>query len=142
MAGSFGYELDLNRLPEEEKEQVIQQVEDYKKYYDLIHEGDYYRLQAPGKGNFTAWSFVSRDRSRVLFNLVMTHARANDKAVHVRFRGLDENRRYRLPANEAMPGPVKADRVLTGAALIHAGLTLQPAGGEYRAVQFELTAED
>lgn len=47
MAGSFGYEMDLNLLTEDEKEAVKAQVEDYKKYYDLIHNGDYYRLTSP-----------------------------------------------------------------------------------------------
>ena len=35
MAGTFGYELDLNLLTEEEKEMVKQQIQDYKKYWNL-----------------------------------------------------------------------------------------------------------
>lgn len=80
MAGSFGYELDLNTLPQEEKEEVRKQVSDYKKYYELIHRGDYYRLNAPGDGKeFVAWAFVSEDKKQVLVNLVVTHTRANSK---------------------------------------------------------------
>ncbi len=76
MAGSFGYEMDLNLLTEDEKEAVKAQVEDYKKYYDLIHNGDYYRLASPqGDSGFTAWQFVSGDKTRTLLNLVITHVR-------------------------------------------------------------------
>ncbi len=41
MAGSFGYELDLNKVSDEEKEEVKAQVENYKKYWDLLHNGLY-----------------------------------------------------------------------------------------------------
>src|SRR5699024_6079733 len=39
MAGSFGYELDLSLLSEEEKEAVKEQISSYKKYWNLIHNG-------------------------------------------------------------------------------------------------------
>ena len=32
MAGTFGYELDPKKLSEQEKEEVRQQIQDYKKY--------------------------------------------------------------------------------------------------------------
>ena len=37
MAGSFGYELDLNTLSEEEKLEVAKQIRTYKEYQPLIH---------------------------------------------------------------------------------------------------------
>ncbi len=36
MAGTFGYELDLNKMTEEEKVEVKRQIEVFKQYYDLI----------------------------------------------------------------------------------------------------------
>ena len=36
MAGSFGYELDLNQLDQNEKEKVAEQVKAYKEYQELI----------------------------------------------------------------------------------------------------------
>lgn len=44
MAGSFGYELDLNLLTEEEKEQVREQIKNYHRFEMLIRQGRYYRL--------------------------------------------------------------------------------------------------
>ena len=41
MAGSFGYELDLNLLTDEEKNEVKKQIQTFKKYYHLTHEGEY-----------------------------------------------------------------------------------------------------
>ena len=37
MAGTFGYELDPAKLSEEEKTQIRGQIEEFKKYYDVIH---------------------------------------------------------------------------------------------------------
>ena len=133
MAGSFGYELDLNTLPEEEKEQVKKQVADYKKYYELVHQGDYYRLNAPGDGKeFVAWSFVSADKKQALFNLVITHVRANNKPIFVKLKGLDASAKYRL----------EDGRVISGSALMNAGISIPSVSGEFRAIQFELKAEE
>lgn len=58
MAGSFGYELDLNQLSEEEKTVVAKQVTHYKEYQSLIYNGDYYRLANPFEDGMSAWSWI------------------------------------------------------------------------------------
>ena len=131
MAGSFGYEMDLNLLTEDEKEAVKAQVEDYKKYYDLIHNGDYYRLTSPqGDSGFTAWQFVSGDKTRTLLNLVITHVRANAPDLWFKLRGLDPEKRYRLEEN---------GRIYSGSALMNAGISIPMIMGDYPAVQRVLT---
>ena len=47
MAGSFGYELDLNLLSDAEKQAVTEQIQQFKAYGPLIHNGRYYRLTNP-----------------------------------------------------------------------------------------------
>lgn len=131
MAGSFGYEMDLNLLTEDEKEAVKAQVEDYKKYYDLIHNGDYYRLASPqGDSSFTAWQFVSGDKTRTLLNLVITHVRANAPDLWFKLRGLDPEKRYRLEED---------GRIYSGSALMNAGISIPMIMGDYPAVQMVLT---
>lgn len=134
MAGSFGYEMDLNLLTEDEKEAVKAQVEDYKKYYDLIHNGDYYRLTSPqGDSGFTAWQFVSGDKTRTLLNLVITHVRANAPDLWFKLRGLDPEKRYRLEEN---------GRIYSGSALMNAGISIPMIMGDYPAVQMEFKEID
>ena len=131
MAGSFGYEMDLNLLTEDETEAGKAQVEDYKKYYDLIHNGDYYRLTSPqGDSGFTAWQFVSGDKTRTLLNLVITHVRANAPDLWFKLRGLDPEKRYRLEEN---------GRIYSGSALMNAGISIPMIMGDYPAVQMVLT---
>lgn len=131
MAGSFGYEMDLNLLSPDEKEVVKEQVEDYKKYYDLIHNGDYYRLVSPqGDSDFIAWQFVSGDKAKTLVHVVITHVRANAPDLWFKLRGLAPEKCYRLEEN---------GRIYSGSALMNAGISIPMVMGDYPAVQMELT---
>lgn len=69
--GTFGYELDLNLLSEEELKQVKEQVAFMKKYRKLIQvDGDFYRLLSPFKGNETAWMVVSQDKKQAIAGIL------------------------------------------------------------------------
>ena len=71
MAGTFGYELDISRMSEEEKREVAGQVAVYKRNYALINQGDYYRLSdVMAQSDYAAWMFVSPERDQALFSFV------------------------------------------------------------------------
>ena len=130
MAGSFGYELDLNLLSEEEKEEVKQQIEDYKKYWNLIHNGTYYRLHNPLTNHeLAAWEFTSEDKNECLLNIVTLTTHANAPVNYVKCKGLHPDKMYR---NE------KDNQIYNGNALIHAGLPIAIEPGEYRGIQIHL----
>ena len=130
MAGSFGYELDLNLLSEEEKEEVKQQIEDYKKYWNLIHNGTYYRLHNPLTNHeFAAWEFTSEDKNECLLNIVTLTTHANAPVNYVKCKGLHPDKMYR---NE------KDNQIYNGNALMHAGLPIEIEPGEYRGIQIHL----
>lgn len=131
MAGSFGYEMDLQKLSEEEKQQVTEQVERYKSVYDLVHKGDYYRLTAPGEKDFMAWEFVDENHREALLNVVVTGAEGNPLSRWVRLKGLCEDARYRLEDGS----------VISGSALMSAGLPLPLGLKEYEAWQIRLVME-
>ncbi len=130
MAGSFGYELDLNLLSEEEKEEVKQQIEDYKKYWNLIHNGTYYRLHNPLTNHeLAAWEFTSEDKNECLLNIVTLTTHANAPVNYVKCKGLHPDKMYR---NE------KDNQIYNGNALMHAGLPIAIEPGEYRGIQIHL----
>ncbi len=106
MAGTFGYELDLTRLTDEEKEEVRAQIKEYKENYDLIQKGDYYRLTDPETGGqYQAWEFVQEDRARALVCAVALRANPNGPASVVRLKGLDSEGIYEVEG-KAYPGDV------------------------------------
>ena len=129
MAGSFGYELDLCRLTEEEKQQVKRQIEEYHKYWDVIHNGDYYRLTNPMEQDVAAWQFVREDKRESLIQVVMQNTHGNPVVPYVKAAGLDPEKRYR----EEDTGVV-----YTGAALMYGGIPVPQRAGEYLAYRMYL----
>ena len=74
MSGTFGYELNLMKLSEEEKQEIREQIAEYKSYASIIQNGLYYRLSNPTTEEICAWEFVHTDekeQSKVLLNIVM-----------------------------------------------------------------------
>lgn len=131
MAGSFGYELDLNKVSDEEKEEVKTQIADYKKYWDLMHNGLYYRLTDADKSKkIAAWSFVSRDKAETLVNIVTVDSFCNSPVPFVRVKGLDADATYVDEATGAE---------YSGQGLDQIGLPVPLKFGEYNAYQIHLT---
>ena len=137
MTGAFGYELDPAQLTQEEKTQIRQQIARYRRWQDLIREGDYYRLRQGEP--FTAWQTVSEDKAETLLSLVLTQPASNPKPLHLRLKGLDPKANYVLETAEfygcAPALPHAKDRVFTGAALMYGGYTLPILLGDYPSVQ-------
>ena len=129
MAGSFGYELDLNQLSESEKEAVRNQIKRFKAYGPLIHSGTYYRLSDPMTENYALWSFVSEDQSEVLVHGMIFAARANTLRYRVRLRGLHPEKKYCLEGT---------GEVYSGAALMQGGILLPGSWGDYTPVELHL----
>ena len=94
--GTFGYELDLNHISENEFEDVKQQIKFVKHYRQLLQFGTFYRLISPFETNLNAWMVVSRDRSQALVGVYTMHASVNGLQGRVRLRGLDKDRQYHI----------------------------------------------
>ncbi len=130
MAGSFGYELDLNLITEEEKELVRQQIKDCKKYWNVIHNGNYYRLTNPmEKTEFAAWQFVTEEKDEALLSVVTLDTEGNPPVNYVKLKGLDEKAVY---VDE------QTGKEYFGSALMHVGLPLPMLSDEYQAIQIYL----
>ena len=129
MAGTFGYELDVNALTQTETDEIKEQVGQYKKYEELIRQGRYYRLSNPFTDNYAAWMFAAEDKSRALLNIVMLENHSNMEISVVKLRGLEADAVYE---------DERSGRRYDGAALMAAGLPLPLPKEEYPAYQIEL----
>ena len=94
MTGTFGYELDLAKLTDEEKSEVKKQIADYKKYALLISDGDYYRLTNPFESEVAAWAVVSEDKKEALVFAVEQEVHGNACPSFIKVNGLMENAVY------------------------------------------------
>ena len=132
LSGTFGYEMDLGALSDQEKAVVVQQIQDYKDSYQLIQTGDYYRLSAPSAdGAPTAWLHVSPDRRTALLCLVSGQVHAAPPFRRIKLSGLDPALQYRLDGD---------DTLWSGDVLMQAGYPL-PMLGEYQCLRLWLKAE-
>ncbi len=129
MSGSFGYELDLKLLDEGEKQEVRQQIQDFKKYWDLLHNGRYYRLTDAVKDRQkAAWMMVSEDKQEALLNIIRLDIHGNDPTTLVRCRGLQSDAIY----------VDESGKRYSGAALMAMGFPVPRESGEYNAWQIHL----
>ena len=95
--GTFGYELDLNKLPEGEVERVKKQIEFMKKYRQLIQvDGDFYRLKSPFEGNETSWMVVAPDKSEAIVGFYQSRNKVNGSWLRQRLTGLDPDKLYEV----------------------------------------------
>ena len=130
MSGTFGYELNLMKLSEEEKQEIREQIAEYKSYAPIIQNGLYYRLSDPATEEICAWEFVHTDekeQSKVLLNIVMQVIHGNMTVNYVKLQGLEETAIYREE---------KSGKRYTGAALMYGGMPLPIEPGEYQAYQY------
>lgn len=96
MVGTFGYELDITRISENDRSQIPAQIEEFKKYNPLVREGDQYRIGNIFKDNtWDAWMFVSKDKKTAAFTYVQALARPNYPSRRIKLKGLIEGALYK-----------------------------------------------
>jgi alpha-galactosidase len=130
MTGAFGFELDAEALSPAERAEARAQSTFYKQHHRLLMEGDLYRLRSPFDSNEAAWMLVSADRSEALVTHVTVLAEANAPCRALTLRGLDASQRYQIAGGATWRGDT----------LMHAGLPIPAATGDYFSHQWHLKA--
>ena len=136
MQGAFGYELDLCKMSEEEKEEVKEQVKTFKKHYKLFQFGDYYRISSPFENNdFTAWEYADREGKEACLSVVYTDLHGNPAPHVVKLKGLCREKNYEVSRDGEPLGE------FSGAALMNGGLLLPIPKENYDSCQFYVCAK-
>ena len=131
LAGTFGYELDITRIPEEDRRSIPGQVAMYHRYNDLVREGDYYRLASYGEnGEYDCWQVTAKDGRETLVTFVQVLNRPNYHSRRVQLQGLAPEGEYRVEETGAVYG---------GDALMYAGLPVENLWGDFRSRLYTLT---
>ncbi len=128
LMGTFGYELDITKLSEQEKDIVKKQIAMYHKYHDLIGNGDYYRLASYLQTNeIDSYMVVSKDKKHAILSYVQVLAKPNQKSKFLRLQGLDANKKYEIDS-----------KIYTGAVLMYAGIKIYPKFGDFQSMIIEI----
>lgn len=143
LAGTFGYELDITKISEEEKNQIPGQVAMYHKYNDLIREGDYYRIASYSQNHkYDCWQVVSGDKRESLLTFVQVLTRANYRSRRILLKGLSEDVRYEVHFLSAKGEEEREARVYGGDTLMRAGILMPDMPGDFQTKLLYLTAVD
>ena len=124
LAGTFGYELDITKIPEEDRQMIPKQVAMYHKYNDLVRSGDYYRIASYQENHyFDCYEVVSKDKSEALVTFVQVINRPNYKSRRITLKGLDPQKNYCLEGE---------DTVYAGDTVMYAGILIQNPWGDFQ----------
>lgn len=133
MGGTYGYELDLCKLPEDEIREIGKLNEKVHALQPLLLYGTFIRLLSPYEGNETAWMSVSADQREALVTHVYDQCRPNEKPRLLKLKGLRPDRDYR---------DAESGKVYGGDELMQYGIPLKNPWNDYFAQQFHLILTD
>ncbi len=120
MVGTFGYELDVTRIPESDRNEIPAQIEMFKRFNPLVREGDQYRIgNVFTDSTWDAWMFVAKNKSEAVFTFVQVINRPNYHSRRIKLRGLDPEKKYLSE---------KTGEIHTGAALMNCGINISLHG--------------
>ncbi|MCH4160785.1 MAG: alpha-galactosidase [Bifidobacterium sp.] len=101
MFGTFGYELDLAKLSDEEFREVRDDVAFFKQYREVIHTGSFYRLISPFESDprdsgKMAWMVVSQDKRTAIVGdyALLQHPMSPFSRLHL--QGLEPETHYEV----------------------------------------------
>lgn len=124
MVGTFGYELDVTKISDDDKNAIKQQIEEFNKYNPLVRTGDYYRIGNPfDNSRFDAWQFVAKDKSETLLEYVQVLKTPSMFLHRLKLKGLDENSYYRHE---------ESGKVFSGAFLMNNGFDIPSMWGDFQ----------
>lgn len=109
--GTFGYELDVISMTEEEKEEVKEQISFFKENRKLLREGLFYRMNNPFEKdqNFASWMVVSEDHQEALVGYYYVLAQPDTRYDILKLTGLDSDQLYKI---EGMEGGYFGDELM------------------------------
>lgn len=124
LAGTFGYELDVTRIPEEDRAAIPSQVAMYHKYNDLVRNGDYYRIASYSENKYyDCYEVVAKDKSEALITFVSVLNRPNFHSRRITIPGLDVSKKYQVEGEE---------KIYSGDTLMNAGLIIANLWGDFQ----------
>ncbi len=124
LAGTFGYELDVTRIPEEDRAMIPEQVAMYHKYNDLVRTGDYYRIASYRQNHmYDCYMVVAKDKSEALVTFVQVMGRPNSHSRRILLKGLCPDKKYRIEGE---------DRTYLGSTLMQAGILVGNMWGDFK----------
>ena len=126
LAGTFGYELDITKIPAKDRKMIPGQVKMYHKYNDLVRTGDYYRIASYRENHyFDCYEVVAKDQSEALVTFTQVLNRPNYHSRRLCLKGLDPQKNYKVEGQK---------QIYAGDTLMYAGIPVENPWGDFKSV--------
>lgn len=126
--GNFGYEINLLDMTQEEKNEIKEQIEFYKRHRKTLQFGKHTRLAVYDEQNEVAW--MKCDEEKVVVSHVYRLAKANTVPKRLKLRGLEAHTYYCLEGTNGR---------FSGGELMEVGIALDRPTHDFYANQWIFT---
>lgn len=134
LAGTFGYELDITKISEEDRKMIPEQVKMYHKYHGLVREGDYYRIASYRENHlYDCWAIAAKDKKEVLMTYVQVLGVPNSHSRKIYLQGFDPLAVYHLEGTQES---------YTGEMLMKAGFLIRDFWGDFKSRLYHFIKEE
>ena len=128
MMGKMGFDIEVDKMSENDLKFCQGAIQNYKRLSDVIWHGDLYRLISPYDENRAVMMYVNESKSKALLFSYTMNARFGETFEKVKLQGLDPDKTYKVqeinPSNEGRrfgPPPMRGGSY-TGEYLMKVGL--------------------
>ena len=126
---NYGYEFDVGKLSNEEKEGMKEQIKKHRELEKLVQNGLFYRLKSPFEEKVCAWEMVSEDKEKAYVCVGFLTTEPNPNAFYLRVCGLNEKQQYYIK---------QLDIIVSGDTLMNAGIPIMmPENTDYACLDFD-----
>lgn len=129
MTGSYGYELNICKLSQEEKEEIKEINRVYAEDCALLAAGNFYRLVSPENNNKASWMVVSEEREEAIVYYFEILNHPNQPFYWLKLKGLDAESFYNVK---------ELDQIYTGAELMYVGIPIPHYKEDFQADSYHV----
>ena len=144
LAGTFGYELDVTKLPEYEKQMIPKQCRMYHRFHGLIAEGIYSRIASCGeKKLFDCFQVTEAEKREALVFFTQVLGRPNMHSLQIRLRNLKPGAVYHIYEVDQEKEELLRDtgQRIGGSCAMQAGILMEQLWGDFQSKLLYLTEE-
>ena len=135
LAGTFGYELDITKLDARDAAMVKRQTEMYRRFNELVREGDYYRIASYQENHlFDCFQINDSRKERALVFFTQVLNEPNRRSRILRLQGLQPDADYQIRQVDMEGEELLKDtgRTVNGSVLMEGGFPFERLWGDFR----------
>ena len=135
LAGTFGYELDITKLDARDAAMVKRQTEMYRRFNELVREGDDYRIASYQENHlFDCFQINDSRKERALVFFTQVLNEPNRRSRILRLQGLQPDADYQIRQVDMEGEELLKDtgRTVNGSVLMEGGFPFERLWGDFR----------